>query len=402
MPAASFTDSYLTAPFSRKTDFHTAFKAAVEAAGFPTTDIDVFDRDDSRYIALFGTPNFASGEVGSIRGFVKEIVFNGSAKGTIQICFFTRTVWSTTYNGFGGGSGSNPYTDQAFAAGCFVIQGGWNSTTKLPNSALSTIGGYTVNTAPSAISSNSWWGDNGTTGLMGAPIANAGSSVDRVRCVYDMVNPIRFTAINHGEIKGVYIQQAEKLPQFVGLIRPANKPPGWDETNFPYCFASENSSFFRYRSFYGAQSPYNISIDSPILLNFPGCVQWGYELNSQIGVDVGMGRGANTSAVPSNPINPANNNKRDLMTAPYLLNTAAGSGVESGRWLVGQFSDDIVVSNSIGLDFRDKMVVSSGTEEYTVITSPEIGNYNNSSTISYRKYGNTSFYSHYVLGLRST
>lgn len=404
MPAASFIDSYLTAPFSRKTDFHTAFKAAVEAAGFPSTDIDVFDTDDPRYVAILGSTNFQSETAGSIKGFVKEIIFNGSSKGTIQICFFTRTVWSTVYGGFGGASGSNPYTDQAFVAGCFIMQGGWNSTTKLPTSALSTIGGYSVNDAPSVASSVSWWGSGGTTGPMGAPVTNAGTSTDRIRCIYGMSNPVRFTAINHGEIRGVYIQQAEKLPQFVGIIRPANKPAGWDENNFPYCFASENSSFFRYRSFYGTQNPYNTSIEDPVYLNFPGCVQWVYEFNNQTSVDVGMGRGPNTNAIPSNPINPANNNKRDLLTAPYMLNTASGSGVESGRWLIGQFSDDIVISNSIGLDFRDKMVVSSGTEEYTVITSPEIGNYSstNSATMSYRKYGNTTFYSHYVLGLRTT
>jgi hypothetical protein len=400
MPAASFIDSFLTAPFSRKTDFHTAFKASVEAAGFPSTDIDVFDINDQNYVNSFGVTNFQAGAVGSLRGFVKEIVFNGSSKGTVQICFFTRTVWNNSLGGFGGSG--NPYNDQAFAAGCFVVQGGWNSTTRLPNSSLSTIGGYTVNGTPADSASINWWGLSGATGPMGVPLANAGGSGDRIRCIYNMTNPIRFTAINHGEIRGVYIQQAEKLPQFVGLIRPANKPAGWNENNFPYCFTSENSSFFRYRSFYGAQSPYNVLIDNPTLLNFPGCTHWLYEQNSQTITEVGMGRGSNSSVVPSNPINPANNNKRDLLTAPYLLNNTSGAGVESGKWLVGQFSDDIVVSHSRGLDFRDKMIVSPGTEEYTVITSPEIGNYSGSSTISYRKYGDTTFYAHYLLGIRTT
>lgn len=398
MPAASLIDSYLPAPFNRKVDFHAAFKAAVEAAGFPTTDIDVFDTADSELVANYGSTYFAANTVGSIKGFVKEIVFNGSSKGTVQIVFFTRTIRASTYGGYGA---TVPFLDIVFVPGCYVIQGGWNSTTKLPNVLTSTIGGYACDSAPDA-TFNSFWGTGNSKGTLGTPNANTGRAGDIPKNILNYTNPIKLTAINHPEIRGVYIQQAEKYPMFFGLCRPVNKPLAWNENIYPYCYVSENSSFFRYRSFYGSQNPYNCPIDNPTLLNFPGCTAWVYEYTQQGYTEPGFARGSDISTVPINPINPANNNKRDIITAPYLINNSAGAGVESGRWLVGQFSDDIVIAPSVGLDFRDKMIVSPGTEEYTVITTPEVGNYTNQSSMSYRKVGDVSFFSFYVLGLRTT
>jgi hypothetical protein len=398
MPAASLIDSYLPAPFNRKVDFHAAFKASVEAAGFPAADIDVFDRADSEYVNSFGTTYFGAGTVGSIRGFVKEIVFNGSSKGTIQICFFTRTIRSTTYGGYGA---AIPYLDLQFVPGFFIVQGGWNSTTKLPNNALSTISGWGVNSSPDS-SASSFWGVSGAIGTLGSPLASVGGSGDRVRCILNNTNPIKFTAINHPEIRGVYIQQAEKLPHFIGVCRPTDKPATWDENIYPYVLASENSSFFTYRGFYGALSPYNTIITDHSFLNFPGCVLWVNDYNNNTFTEPGLGRTANPGSTPVNPINPANNNKREVITAPYIINRFGGAGLESSRWLLGQYSDDIVITNSIGLDFKDKIIVSPGTEEYTVITTPEVGNYSQGPSMSYRKIGDGSYYNYYVVALRTT
>jgi hypothetical protein len=404
MPAASLIDSYLAAPFNRKFDFHAAFKSAVEASGFPTTDIDVFELTNRHeFDASFGGPiggQFVAGQVGAIKGFVKEIVFNGSAKGTIQVCFFTRSVADNRYGGYGI---TLPYLDIAFVPGFFVIQGGWNSVTKTPNNNLSTIGGYTYNSPPNdVVNQNLFWGNYAQFGTLGSP-AHIGASVsDRTRTVLNMVNPIKFTAVNHGEIRGVYIQQAEKVPMFVGIVRPSSKPTSWNENLFPYCYASDNSSFFSLQSFYGANNPYNIGIAGVTLVNFPGCVPFSYAIPRHVTDQVtGIGRADSISNVPVNPVN-ALTGKIDVITAPYLMNLNVGAGQEVTKWLTGQFSDDIVVTISHKLDFRDKIIITPGIEEYTVITAPEITSNNAQEFISYRKIGNTTYFAYYVLAIRTT
>lgn len=406
MPAASVITTYLNPPFNRKIDFHTAFKTAVENAGYPVADVDVFDIDDGRYITSYGSTFFGAGTVGSIRGFVKEITFNASAKGTIQVCFFTRTIFSSS----GGGFGSNTnYQDIAFVAGWFAFVGGWNSTTKRPNTTNpgEILGGWVSDNSGAnlAMTSHNFVGIGGSSSSLGWPHNNSTDTNIRRRAVLNYIFPIKFTAINHPEIRGVYIQQLEKIPMFIGLIRPANIPQWWNENTKPYAYGSTDSSFLLYRGFSGTASPFLMNFVHTGSLTFPGQLwqNWATYYSNTIETGIGGFDGLNDLATP--PVNPGDSNRRQLISSPSILfnNENSLPNTQSSKWLGGQFSNDIVVTNSQGLDFLDKIVISPGVEEYSVISTTEFFNSSNSSfPLSYRAATTSSTFMRFLIALRTT
>lgn len=401
MPAASIVTSFLNPPFNRKVNFHNAFATAMEAAGFPASNIDTYDITDTALANNWGAP-FQSGGNGSIRGFVKELTYNASANGIAGIMCFTRTVQNINV----GGSGTtNPYTDSAFMVGGFGYSGGWNSSTKQPAQAANgrVIGSYSVTTPFStSLSASDTYALGQYSGIATQGAYFTYDTNLKIRNIFNYLSPIKFTAINHPEIRGVYIQQLDKIPCFIGLIRPAT-PPSWlNEANFPYFFTPLSPSFFSYRSFFGAANPWSLaedagySVASPILsLLNPGSVGGSGHTFPGIGYTA-----SNTLA--TNPVNTANSNLREIYPSVYIMSNGGNVGsTASQRWMYGQYSADVALTLGHGLQLFDRVVISPGTEEYMVITGTEYQNRTDSSTpLSSRVDPANQFFSPYAMLLR--
>lgn len=366
MAVATITDTFLDKPFLRKTDFNTALKAALVNAGFSNTDVDTFDITDAgaqTYNSFNSTTGstFNSGNANSISGFVKSHILNaGATLGTVQLVFFNRGAWSTNYGG--SGSGTNNTTDNAFCPGNYIVTGGWDTTNKKPTSTVdgSCIGGYVadysaaITQAVSVADSRYAYstGASGTSSRLpnGNPWQGAATTTDTTTFPYNYTNPIFFKAINHPEFRGVFIQQASRGTIFVGYIRPENLPTWWNENSYAYCFHSPNSDFLNFRSFSGVFSPYSGTNQ-----------QTSYRIGN---LSLGSGNAANSS-------------KRDVVSAPLLLDNQTQVGI------LGRFSNDVILTNYTTLTQFDKLIVTAGVEEYLILSQNRIARPPTTNTSTY-------------------
>jgi hypothetical protein len=372
----------------------------MENAGFPASNVDDYEVQDTCLSNSFGGTAFNVGQNGSVKGFVKELTYNATANGLLGIGCFTRTVYTSSLGG--SGSTSLPYNDAAFIAGGFMYAGGWNSTTKAPTSANSgkVIGGYTAATDfSSSLTNNDTFARDGNYGVEGHPFYYWVGSDSKKKCILNYSSPIKFISINHPEIRGVYIQQMEKAPYFIGICKPAN-PPSWlNENNFPYGFMTIDSSFFTYKGFWGASNPLNTSASSNIVISSAGMGVW-YMYTNYNNAQQGMGF-SNANTKVTGAVNIGNSSKRDIVTAPHMFNTGSNSGA-SGKWLYGQFSNEVAVTLTEGLQLFDKIIISPGTEEYMVITTPNYQGFGDSSNpVTSQANSDSLYFGYYSMALRT-
>lgn len=379
MPTAQLTISYLSPPFNRKIDFQNALMQSLASAGFPATNTDVFDITDGELNqnAQFGTPSiqstFQAGGAGSRVGFVKELSYAPSPTGTLGLMCYTRPVLSST---LGGGGRNNPvFSDTSFLVYAHIFHGGWNSTTKRPASTNDSkiIGSLKVgfgfgDSVNNGISSPTYSIDNGDRGSAGMPID--ASSIDPLRNLmcFRYTAPIKFTSINHPEIRGVWLEQVGRVPYFLGIVKPANPPNWWNEATFPYAFLSIKSCFFSLLGFSTTASPFNSTINSTYTVVSAGLGNNLYDRNHPVH-SKGYGFTPDNSGVVLSALSLPPDNKRELFTGPSILSDGVvTSGIATKR-LCGKFSNDIGVCLSHGLSFGDRLVVSPGTEEYMIINT---------------------------------
>lgn len=383
MPAV-ITDNFLTTiPWDRKLHFYPAYKTAIENAGFGTT-IDEYDREDSWMKGRKNNnPAYNAGGPNSIKGIVKEMVLDVSkTKGTLQFDFFipkNGTLRRLNVNGTDVSSSDPP--NQAEYPGVTCYYGGWDSINKrrtLYTDITTAIGGwhgpkptYTANmytsngsspdnqitmsiieNAAYSVSKDSTWNHGMSNSIVNllpygyhfAPLLGVTADYPGVYGVSDNPNPltrvfdyrypVQFRALNHPEIRGVFVLQQNRAPAFFGYVRPATKPSWWDENNFPFVMIPQTPMFDLFAGFHGTNFP---------LANTP----W-YALHELVSPDL----------TGLNPVN----GKIDMVSNP-IIRYAPNSA------LLGRFSDEIVTLPPNTVAMFDRVVVSSGVEEYLVISS---------------------------------
>lgn len=375
MPNAVITDTFLDKPFDRKTNFMAAFKTAVHNAGFSTTDLDTYDiRDEQSYTSNSSAAHFNAGSIGSLVAFVKTVVLNGSAtQGTIQMPFFSRTGYLSS---FGGVQSSTATNETMFCPGNFACVGGWDTTNKKPTSSVdgNAIGGYVADysaclTQLTATANAAYTYSGGSAGAStrlpsGHPFQGAVLATDLTTNPFNFTNPIYFKAVSHPEVRGVFVYQSSRPVIFCGYIRPATLPSWWNENTYPYCFLTPNGDFLNFRGFSGALSPYSGTTQ-----------QTSYRIGN---LSLGSGNSANAS-------------KRDVLSAPVLLDNQTQVGV------VGRFSSDIVLIQYTNLAQFDKAIVTAGVEEYLILSG---GRYGRPPTVNTATYPNVIDNTTYGLGIR--
>lgn len=376
MAIATITDTFLDKPFNRKTDFSNALKTALTNAGFPVGDLDTFDITDAHMISMqgAGATTFNAGNANSIAGFVKNYVVNsGATTGTFQFVFFTRGAWATAYGGTGIATTT---TDSGFCPGMYPVLGGWDTTNKRPTSTVdgNCIGGYTSDYSAALTQSTTanearYTYHNGNSGALaklptGCPYNSAATSTDNSTFPYNYSNAIFFKAINHPEIRGVFIQQANRQTIFLGYIRPENLPTWWNENSHPYIFTSPNADLLNFRMFSGVNSPYSSATQA----------------NSYRIGNLSLGAG-----------NAANSSKRDVIASPLMLDAQTQTGI------IGRFSNDIILTNYSVFAQFDKLIVTPGVEEYLILSQSRYGRPATVNTLTYTGNIDTTTYS---LGVR--
>ena len=376
MVAAIVTDNFLTTtPWDRKTHFYDAMKIALTNAGF-TTDIHEYDRADTAAILLrSNNVAYQANGSNSIKGIVKQVVLDASkAKGTVQFDFSTQK--NSTFNAFsqnGSSVVSTDYTNQSTSLAIAAYWGGWDSANarrNLATTAGAAIGSwygpqplstaeYTDSSTLSALFAGAFdstldpiW--NITTGQRrsATPLGstytpgysyysstwfgNFYGALNETNPLCRLPNPnaaVQFKAINHPEIRGIYILQQNRAPWFLGYIRPSQKPSWWDEDTFPYCFIPVTPYFNHFAGFSGSYFP------------IPSTSWFAWH---ELTYNLLTGRNTFT-------------NKLDIQSSPtlrYPTDTA----------ILGKFSADVVQIPADGISMFDKIVVTSGVEEYLVIS----------------------------------
>jgi len=145
---------------------------------------------------------------------------------------------------------------------------------------------------------------------------------------FNFNNEITFRGFEKSdECRLVGIRQSNTV-QFLGYLRPTNKPVWWNENNFLYCFIPGSNNFITWNG--AATSPYGNAT---------------YTSN--------LGRAQMATA---NPIT----SKRDVVTGILLYSN-------SNQGACGRTSDDLVMVSGSGLGFYDVIEVTPGEEEYTII-----------------------------------
>lgn len=150
---------------------------------------------------------------------------------------------------------------------------------------------------------------------------------------------VNLIAINHAELRGVILNQSSQW-NFIGYLRPGNKPSWWDENSYLYCF----NSVIETLAYYGlcAPNPYNNQTSATYAL---------YLQSSSL-------------LANANPIT----NKRDLVSKPFLFGPATYN-----YGVVGQLSADLVQCAATGLSRLDLMQVTAGSEEYLLLNNSSSG-----------------------------
>ena len=284
--------------------------------------------------------------------------------------------------------------------------GGWNHTyfTSYSDANQSTSGTVTHMDKP-ASQQQRWHGRHPTSKVqpLGHPLLGMTPTLE-LRGGYTFLNepihniPTTLVSINHPEIRGVFVTQAERFPQFVGYVRPANRP-GWLASDKRYLFASTDSSFFSFRTYAGAISPDNSQQpDTDHHLVYPGMP---FPRQRQVlssvptnGSHRGMGASGNVSIRgEANMVS----GKRDIVPAPHILYCTEGA--TKGASLYGSFSGDIAVTTADGLFFGDEVVVAPGAEEYMVISTDAWRNTASGDSVNnrYSQVPDGSYYPHVVL-----
>jgi hypothetical protein len=379
MPA-TITTTVLNKTFNRKTDFMGALGTALVNAGFSNTNLDSYDINDSNGISFNGAGSYwNSGGPGSLVGIVKTVTLSGATQGTIQMNFFARTAYGSNW---GGATSLSASTELAFHAGSFAVSGGWNTSTKVPTSgtAGNAIGGYISDysgclTQSTGSSANTCFyiANTGTSGgrfPLGHQYNGYSTTSDNTNFPYSFSSPVFFTAINHSEVRGVFVNQQNRPTTFLGYIRPSTLPTWWNENNHPYVFQPFNTDMMTYRGFYGSLTPFSgQTIYSNYMIGRPGA--WS----------------ASSSGLPTGPLlgsaNTGNSSKRDVMSSPFLLDATG---------IVGRFSSEIVLVNYSGLQQFDKIIVTAGVEEYQVLTPYRSSRYNTAGDSTYATLTDNSVY----------
>jgi hypothetical protein len=210
--------------------------------------------------------------------------------------------------------------------------------------------------------------------------------------------PTTLISVNHPEIRGVFVTQNDRFPQFVGYVQPANRP-SWLDANLTYLLAATDSSFFSYRTFAGEASPDNSQQpDTDHYLVYPGMP---FPRATQTIASVGgstchRGMGTTGDAFVRGDSNLIAG-KRDIVPAPHILYCSGDK--TKGASMYGSFSGDIAVTTADNLRFGDEVVVTPGVEEYMVISTDAWRNTASPNTINnrYAQVPDASYYPHVVL-----
>ena len=147
------------------------------------------------------------------------------------------------------------------------------------------------------------------------------------------------TSFSHAEYRALFLQQGTTLG-LIGYLRPASKPSWWNEDLYLYSFLVATSTGKNFVGTYGSNSPFNqnTAINSNYYFNSPNCLS------------------------TANPIT----NKREILPS-CLLETATNQG------FTGKTSEDICLVAASGLAVLDTLEVTSGVEEYTLISTGASG-----------------------------
>lgn len=379
MVAATITDTYLlTTPWERKTDFYNALKTALTNAGF-TTDVNEYDRRDAVSYDWLRSANavYEANGANSIKGIIKQVVLDGTkAKGTVQFDFFSTKngAWANM-NPSGVSIGSTDYPNQAMSLGVACYWGGWDSanarrtlhtlTDTAIGSWFSTKPTYTVNMHNNdgalrsgqfdgnvTVTYDTSWNSGGSTGAGNCAFGfhftpGYSSQTGYFGDFYGLVTasnplcrlpnqnaPVQFKAINHPEMKGVFILQHNRAPWFLGYVRPATKPTWWNEDNFPYVFIPVTPTFNHFAGFNNTYFP----------IPSTPWFAWHEMIYSNI--------------LTKNTFT----NKLDIQSSPMIKYATDNA-------FLGKFSADFIHVPSEGVAMFDKVVVTAGVEEYLIIST---------------------------------
>ena len=362
---------------------------AFVAAGFDANKITEYSRTDDQVAAQASAGSqraaYQTTGVNAIKGWVIE---HEVAPGHTAFINIFRRVASTTAVGgqtprtsthtgdFVGVSIAEAWdftTNRAISTNLGDEIGGWNHTyfTSYSDANQSTSGTVTHMDKP-ASQQQRWHGRHNTSRVqpLGHPLLGMAPTQPLTggHVFYNESAVTTLISINHPEIRGVFVTQTGRFPQFVGYVRPANRP-GWLASDKRYLFAATDSSFFSYRTYAGAISPDNSQQpDTDHHLVYPG-MPFPKQSQQLSGVPMngshrGIGGSGNVSIRgDANMVS----GKRDIIPAPHILYCTASA--TKGASLYGSFSADVAVTTADGLFFGDKVIVTPGVEEYMVIST---------------------------------
>lgn len=158
-----------------------------------------------------------------------------------------------------------------------------------------------------------------------------------------------FRAINHPEVRGVWIISGSTPLCFIGYLRPANKPTWWSETVAPYFFIDHTLTGTFGHSDSGQPNTFLSNISSLKPATFANATLMAISKYALQG------------------LNTFNFNKGVAIDKPTLYSIT--SAMEAG-----QFSEDIVLCGIDNLKVADLLQVTAGVEEYYTTEIIGLGN----------------------------
>lgn len=167
------------------------------------------------------------------------------------------------------------------------------------------------------------------------------SSTNFTKVLSSLSGSYTFRAINHPEIRGVWIVQGTSPRCFIGYLRPLYKPTWWDESLYPYFFIDNTLS-----GLFGDASEASLNT---YLSNISSLKHSGFS-------------NANAVAISKYHLYGININDGGRATAtdkPTLYYT--GNNIEAG-----QFSEDLILCGLTNLAISDILQVNPSVEEYYV------------------------------------
>jgi hypothetical protein len=160
-----------------------------------------------------------------------------------------------------------------------------------------------------------------------------------------------FHSIAHAEVRGVIWVDGLTPKGFYGYLRPSNIPEWWNENLYPYAFVD-----------YGLDGLF-VSVYTPQYFQ-PNVIYDTLGLISSLrpsGIIEACGiPGYQSLTVP----NSVDGNRRTAFDKPLIVDN-------NSKVATGQFGSDLILCGSGGVSLFDRMQVSIGVEEYTLIENAQ-------------------------------